>query len=728
MRKHILLAEMLRLQQIILEDRMDQMRKMFLPRIKKGLAALHVPDNMKTDFERAEGETPEEKILNMVASFDPDEATKKNTQWMLNIILKGAMPIEDLDQARMYLKRFAEVRSRLQPDQRDINRYKSLPDLFAVLEPFEDKEIVSKRAEDRALEKKMLEQAKVIYNGPDYRVLIPLTQEASCYFGINTQWCTAATTARNHFPSYNARGPLYIILEKKTNTRWQFHPSSHEWKNEQNASIDIHKFLETHPVVAKVFSNLEDLSGEELIGEINTDKGVVYVWLLRDDTVATKAHMLFKLGRGLVSRTFLSIDGDCEGKGHPFVLFNISFRGQMPNVHPEQYIKFFNANHVTLFNDHIDIGSFMSMGVFYNNGKWGSISEVGEVFLKVGGYTWYNVENYYQLKDMFDVATVTENENAGLSVNPAADWNSDYDFALAELMIKLHVSIDNSQEFTDKNMDDEALAYLNEETPELLSFAARHKVEKDRTKLLGTIKNELNTMGVNWTGDIKKIHGETYVIEDEYRDIYEAARDNAQDTKTMDRYIEIIENGGETVYDYYDGDVDEYSKRDMLDTLKDETRQALGEYLASAHPDEAVEVEDYDPSSTDSIIELQELVRDDNLDSAFTRAYEAGRESGAYKAIKAAFMAEVTSCGYLIPGDGDEWGSFEGKILRVIPIADVIKALSVDDTRDDWAYHGHFHRDEQLTISEPYYGWDEFDSDSSNQTFRDEVAEFVKIS
>ena len=52
-------------------------------------------------------------------------------------------------------------------------------------------------------------------------------QEASCYIGQGTRWCTAASKSTNYFSEYNANGPLLVINFKKptlvatTQKAWQ---------------------------------------------------------------------------------------------------------------------------------------------------------------------------------------------------------------------------------------------------------------------------------------------------------------------------------------------------------------------------------------------------------------------------------------------------------------------------------------------------------------------------
>ncbi len=79
-------------------------------------------------------------------------------------------------------------------------------------------------------------QAELKFDNDEWKVVIPKTENAAKYFGRNTRWCTSADN-HNMFNSYNNDGPLYIILEKKTNTRWQFHFESSQFMDEKDYDI-----------------------------------------------------------------------------------------------------------------------------------------------------------------------------------------------------------------------------------------------------------------------------------------------------------------------------------------------------------------------------------------------------------------------------------------------------------------------------------------------------------
>jgi hypothetical protein len=64
--------------------------------------------------------------------------------------------------------------------------------------------------------------ARLIHDDAQVKVVQPLTEKGSCYFGINTKWCTAGKED-NQFHTYSQAGPIYVVLIKKENRRYQFH-------------------------------------------------------------------------------------------------------------------------------------------------------------------------------------------------------------------------------------------------------------------------------------------------------------------------------------------------------------------------------------------------------------------------------------------------------------------------------------------------------------------------
>lgn len=249
MRKHMILAEAYGLQMLLLEGRMDFLKTKYAPLISAS------PLLVK-DFEKKMNVKPSpdigEKVIDYVAGFDPDKA-KKYTQWLLDLLMKRNIRLEDLHRAADTLAEFDKVKNRLPVEQRDIRRFKKMADLCDVLGA-----PVAKTGGEvkREYEQKMYEQADVILDNATYRIVIPRTKEASCFFGRNTQWCTAAEN-HNMFDNYSKRGPLYIVLDKKANQRWQFFFNAPEsqFMDERDEPINIDLFSNEHTEIIKFFAS-----------------------------------------------------------------------------------------------------------------------------------------------------------------------------------------------------------------------------------------------------------------------------------------------------------------------------------------------------------------------------------------------------------------------------------------------------------------------------------------
>ena len=160
----------------------------------------------------------------------------KYSKWLFRIyrdmvesVLKKRFVKEDLTKATEYLKDFDRYKSRLSINQRDINSYDSLSDLYLAIKSFRD-------AEKPITPKDIKSGAEKVYEDERWLVVIPHTKEASCLYGANTQWCTAARE-NNAFKEYNENGYLYINIDKKNNCKYQFHFESNQFMDETDDRI-----------------------------------------------------------------------------------------------------------------------------------------------------------------------------------------------------------------------------------------------------------------------------------------------------------------------------------------------------------------------------------------------------------------------------------------------------------------------------------------------------------
>lgn len=178
-----------------------------------------------------------ERIVQIDPSYDSRKPDKmgKFGKWLLSLHLKGNLLQEDYDKARRYLDCFDLNRRRL--GGVDLNRIKSLPDLYDLIKDYIDSpdSVVKSDAEiEREIK---ATEAERLYEDDEWIIIHPLTQNAAVIYGRGTQWCTAATTSYNYFESYNSRGPLHILISKKTGRKYQFHLASHTYCDETDRAI-----------------------------------------------------------------------------------------------------------------------------------------------------------------------------------------------------------------------------------------------------------------------------------------------------------------------------------------------------------------------------------------------------------------------------------------------------------------------------------------------------------
>lgn len=195
---------------------------------------IHKLEKQYESIERVEA--PRAFIKWIIDYIDPTHG--KYAQWIVVRWLRGDLDEEDFIKARKELETFERVK-RLPGFQADINRYRNLSELMAAMEPHvEQARELSKRQVDKAHDAKMHqpEHAIVHLDNEHVKIVELKTYEASKHFGRNTKWCTSGEydDGEDNFDWYTSRGPLYVILDKKNNRRWQFHAITAQLMDERD--------------------------------------------------------------------------------------------------------------------------------------------------------------------------------------------------------------------------------------------------------------------------------------------------------------------------------------------------------------------------------------------------------------------------------------------------------------------------------------------------------------
>ena len=200
------------------------------------------------------GESIEETGTMMIGWFErSDPSGGKFVPMMIRCYLDGSMKrAEDAPKAKTAIETYMKFRNRIKIDLRTIRFDDFLDEMEEVSMQLSNTEMG--KAEEQGFYERG--EAVLVHDDADVKIVIPKDMGASCFFGKNTRWCTAARDKNdNLFYDYSSRGPLYIILFKRENKRWQFHFEDCQFMNERDEPLSqdsIREFLET-PVGERVF-------------------------------------------------------------------------------------------------------------------------------------------------------------------------------------------------------------------------------------------------------------------------------------------------------------------------------------------------------------------------------------------------------------------------------------------------------------------------------------------
>jgi hypothetical protein len=193
--------------------------------------------------------------LRRIEQSDPT-ANKEYTQWMVRAYINGiARYYEDvLSQLVEFVTWFDKLKRhrRLPAEYRDINQIKDRTTYNKAWRAVAD-------TYDEFVETQPLSKgdAEEIFNGPEVRIIRPYDQDAACYYGQGTRWCTAAKQSNNYFKDYNDDGPLLILLPKNPQydgEKYQVHGASGQVMNEQDEPVELFALLARFPK-----TNLRDI-------------------------------------------------------------------------------------------------------------------------------------------------------------------------------------------------------------------------------------------------------------------------------------------------------------------------------------------------------------------------------------------------------------------------------------------------------------------------------------
>jgi hypothetical protein len=324
-------------------------------------------DNIYDKFYKDKIELP---IFQKLISGDPttligDGVPKKKgrySDWIIKTYLNSKYKdrfMEDLYKVKDGLELFHKFKNKLDIEVRDINNFQSINDLLDVtdglIELQEQEDLGKKEMEE------IYENTIKILDNKEYLVVIPKSEESSCYYGQGTRWCTAADNY-NAFDGYNRDGNLYIIINRLHDEKHQLHPATNQFMDESDSRIDLNDFINHNSVAMDAIIDWitdELIKNTEKIKDVkpvttSDDRDQIY-WdteksiskLITDVSAFINSNMSDRLRK-------VFIDNPKYVKQIPFHNYLLNFREEFGDTRSKDYIRKDGKDYL-LVNDWSDL-------------------------------------------------------------------------------------------------------------------------------------------------------------------------------------------------------------------------------------------------------------------------------------------------------------------------------------------------------------------------------------
>ena len=396
------------------EKRFDFLLKKYLEPIRK---YIHTVDNTADDTELDELAT--QFINYVVFSYDPTNG--EYSEWIIKNYLKLSPQeykrfdedvykiTEDLEKYHKYKKYFKiagqEMNNPNTAKLADINQIKGFDDLYQKLKVIEH--WIKKSEEDESL-KSAEKDAEKVYNSVNYLIIIPKTQEASCAYGRGTRWCTAATGSSNYFNHYNKQGPLYIIIDRKDNEKYQFHFQSEQYMNADDSQVNLKEFFATHTELKSPLIDLA-IKNNNINFVLNVD---IDMALEKMESFDEPTQEKFVRENSLCAFRLGLKKPDFVNKTQPLFIFendSVSIRTNKGNFADlaEQFVASSRRGNETetakeVLGDGLDL--YYDHGSSYDSDYWSWLDTKSQLLMKKYIWAAYNVEisNISEAEDLVD--------------------------------------------------------------------------------------------------------------------------------------------------------------------------------------------------------------------------------------------------------------------------------------------------------------------------------------
>jgi hypothetical protein len=210
----------------------------------------------------------------------------KFDEWLTRLYMNGSVDYEDVNGEggdALGAWKALSIRQALKPEHQDLNRFKSLRQIQAIIQDREYRDILKRIQDQEVIEKHKRDKKEItVLDNDRFLAVVPLNY-GSCYtfnnaHGYNASFCTGSSSGHTWFNRYADDGPIVSIFDKQNpedvNGKWQMHAPTNQLNNGNQTVRSDKAFAELFPGLMKeIIKGLEKHAAEIKTGSEGIVRG-----------------------------------------------------------------------------------------------------------------------------------------------------------------------------------------------------------------------------------------------------------------------------------------------------------------------------------------------------------------------------------------------------------------------------------------------------------------------
>jgi len=158
-------------------------------------------------------------------------------EWIVDQYKGQHFHMGDIHELTTYIAEFEKLKKSGVIENKDLTKYSVLDLKHAVThDPMKTKYVTNELWNSAKLKAEQdAGNIHIIFDTPNFKVMIPKNEATSIEYGSGTTWCVSAKESENKFDEYNHSGHLYII--NAGNQKFCIQLQRNEFQDEKNVNI-----------------------------------------------------------------------------------------------------------------------------------------------------------------------------------------------------------------------------------------------------------------------------------------------------------------------------------------------------------------------------------------------------------------------------------------------------------------------------------------------------------